>query len=524
MHAEPQIHAQLKQALPEPARYALPLAVIFACAAGILAWNWTNLADMARVWRNSETFAHGFVVLPVFLLLVWLERDALARAPIRPFLPALGAVALAGAAWLVGKLAGASVLQELAVIAMIPAATWAALGSRAMAALLFPMAFLVFAVPMGQFLVPQLIDLTADFTVFALKLSGIPVYRDGNSFEIPSGRWSVVEACSGIRYLVASLMGGVLFAHFFYRSWTKRAAFIAFSIVMPLVANWLRAYLIVMLGHVTNNRLAVGVDHLVYGWIFFGLVVAATYWVGARWADPGTLASRRTTAHREPAPARPAVGAVALTAALALVLAGAWRPAYDAFSRADPDPVRLDDIHARAGWSTTPGLLVADWMPLYANAAASRALTFARGGDRAALYVAYYRDQDHRGEMIHHGNGELAPEGSGWTVVRARPERFDAGPAAVDAQAQVLRSRGRALLVWRWYWIAGHATGSEYAAKAWLAWSRLSGQGEDSAVIVAYVPIEDSVPAATAALRGFVSAQWPAISHALERTRAGTRP
>ena len=74
----------------------------------------------------------------------------------------------------------------------------------------FPLGFLFFAVPIGEFLVPTMIDYTADFTVAALRLTGIPVYREGNDFVIPSGNWSVVDACSGVRYLIASVMVGHL--------------------------------------------------------------------------------------------------------------------------------------------------------------------------------------------------------------------------------------------------------------------------------------------------------------------------
>ena len=77
------------------------------------------------------------------------------------------------------------------------------MGTAMLRALAFPLSFMFFAIPFGEFLMPQLIDWTADFTIAALRLTGIPVYREANSFVIPSGHWSVVEACSGIRYLIA---------------------------------------------------------------------------------------------------------------------------------------------------------------------------------------------------------------------------------------------------------------------------------------------------------------------------------
>ena len=171
------------------------------------------------------------------------------------------------------------------MMAMVPLAVWAVLGTQTLKALLFPLAFLFFAVPFGEFLVPPLMNWTADFAAIAIRASGVPIFREGNFLTIPTGTWSIVEACSGIRYLIASFMVGCLFAYLSYRSPIRRAAFVAASLVVPIVANWVRAYMIIMLGHLTNNRLAVGADHLIYGWIFFGVVMVLLFWIGAKWRE-----------------------------------------------------------------------------------------------------------------------------------------------------------------------------------------------------------------------------------------------
>ena len=113
----------------------------------------------------------------------------------------------------------------------------------------------------------------------------MPIFREGNFLTIPSGTWSIVEACSGLRYLIASFMVGSLFAYLSYRSPIRRAAFVAASLAVPIVANWVRAYMIIMLGHLTSNRLAVGADHLIYGWVFFGVVMVLLFWIGAKWRE-----------------------------------------------------------------------------------------------------------------------------------------------------------------------------------------------------------------------------------------------
>jgi exosortase/archaeosortase family protein len=150
---------------------------------------------------------------------------------------------------------------------------------------LFPAFFLLLAVPFGEFLLPVLIEHTADFVVFALKLTGIPVYREGAFITIPSGNWSVVEACSGLRYIIASLTAGLLYAYHHVSESRTRVLFVVASIVVPIVANWLRAYMIVMIGHLSGMKYAIGIDHLIYGWLFFGFVMMLLFWIGSRWRE-----------------------------------------------------------------------------------------------------------------------------------------------------------------------------------------------------------------------------------------------
>jgi exosortase A len=268
--------------LPGSARHALLVALVMLLPLLLYFGTARSLAD---IWRRSDTFAHGFIIVPISLWLVWRQRGELSRLPLQPFWPALLALAACGAAWLLASLAGVGIVRQYALAAMLPLTVLAILGKRVALALLFPLAFILFAVPVGENLIPPLIELTANFTIDALRLSGIPVLRDGNSFSIPSGNWSVVEACSGLRYLVSSVTLGCLFAYLSYRSAWRRGLFVLASVLVPLAANGVRAYMIVMMGHLSGMTLAVGVDHLIYGWIFFGIVMLLLFWIGSFWRE-----------------------------------------------------------------------------------------------------------------------------------------------------------------------------------------------------------------------------------------------
>ena len=264
---------------------AKPGFVVLLLLAWVLAVYGQTTWSMVTIWERSETFAHGFVVVPIVLYLLWRNRAAIDAIAPRPWLPALGGIALLGALWLVASRLRVNSVAQFAMVAMIPLSVWAVLGTAAVRVLAFPLAFLFFAVPVGEFMMPQLIEWTADVTVAALRATGVPVYREGTFFTIPTGRWSVVEACSGLRYLIASLMVGCLYAYLSFRSPVRRAIFVACAIAVPIVANWIRAYGIVMLGHLSQNRIAVGADHLLYGWLFFGIVMVLLFWIGSRWRE-----------------------------------------------------------------------------------------------------------------------------------------------------------------------------------------------------------------------------------------------
>ena len=176
------------------------------------------------------------------------------------------------------RLTGVQVVEQLAFVGIVVASLASLLGWQVSKFLAFP------AVPVlrgadGEDLVPPMMEFTATFTVEALRLTGIPVYRDGLWFSLPSGNWSVVEACSGVRYLIASATLGVMYAYHLSHP-VERLLFIVLSIVVPVIANGVRAYMIVMIGHLSGMEYATGVDHLIYGWVFWrGDVHSVLDWI-----------------------------------------------------------------------------------------------------------------------------------------------------------------------------------------------------------------------------------------------------
>jgi len=502
-----------------PAAWRAPLVSLAVLLAIVIAAYFSTAKSMVGTWANSVTYNHGFVVVPIALWLIWRARERLRVIAPRPSLPVLALFAAAGSIWLIGQFGAVNALSQLGFVAMLVLTVPAVLGIAATKTILFPLGFLFFAVPIGDFLLPTLMERTADFTVAALRASGVPVYREGFLMVLPTGRWSVVEACSGVRYLIASVMTGMLFAYLSYTALWRRIVFVGVAIVVPIIANWIRAYMIVLLGHLTNNRLAVGVDHLIYGWIFFGFVMLVMFSIGARWREPASVAATRPATDRDIEPRAPASSRNVASATLAVaVLALLWPALEYATIRKVDAPVALHAVPV-PGWQALPPS-DSDWEPHFEFPAATLHERLQRNGMRGGIYVAYYRNQDAQSKVANSENRLASAEGGPWLQTLLGSTDVVLGGDAVRVSSSVLRGPGgRGVLAWRWYAIDGVLTSSDAEAKARTAWSRLRGRSDDAAVIVVYVDDAESAQA-TQALDDLAKAAWPALSGMLSTVRS----
>jgi exosortase A len=490
----------------------------------VLGWYRGTALAMEDIWDRSGTFAHGYLIAPISIWLVWRKWEVLRTTPLAPSLWGLVMSLLSGCAWLTAELASVDSLAQFALVAMLISVVWALAGTAVARILAFPLGFLFFSVPFGEFLFPTMMDATARFTIAALRLSGVPVYAEGLSLIIPSGRWQVVEECSGVRYLIASVVVGSLYAYLNYRSISRRLVFVAVAVVVPILANWLRAYGIVTLGHLSNNRLATGVDHIVYGWVFFGLVVLGLFWIGARWR--GDEPAPQPAPGGRAAESQPVLSLSAWAVVLILVtgILPLWTSVLDWLNTGGPKgAVTLDRPAATAGWTPADNAILPGWSPDYHGMSAEARSAWTRDAATVGLYVGYYRDQTPGRELINSENKIIRSKDPAWAMVSSgeRLARLPEGEAEVGV-TEIRDTRGGRMLVWHWYWIGGRVTSNAYVAKALTLLTKLTQRQDDSAVVVVFTPLkEQGRDDAEASLAAFVQQMGPALSQTLSAAAAG---
>lgn len=442
---------------------------------------WPTGSAMVRKWYESGTFAHAFLIPPVALFFAWRLRHGFLRDAPAPALWAAPLLAGAGLLWIVGDLAAVLVVQQVALVALLELVLLTVVGPRATRALAFPLAFLWFAVPVGEFLTVPLQDFTAWFAVHALRLSGVPVLVEGLALTIPSGHWLVAEACSGVRYVIPSAVLGLLFAWITFRSWRRRLSFVLLSIAVPVLANGVRAYAIIMLAHYTHNRIAVGIDHLIYGWVFFALIMLLLFVAGGRWREVQSDVARSGQRGLDSAEMPYAVARVPLALALAAivavcppVLSATWFAEVPAEARALRAPAASDP------WTMIDG---EGLKPRYLGAAAQVSQSYVSEGPSVHLYIAHYVSE-RQGEELVSAENRLA-ERAEWMLIDTRPVAVRLGSDEVTVRQETIRSRhAQTQVVWTWYWVSGQQTLSPIVAKWLRVKSRLLRRSYDAAAIV----------------------------------------
>lgn len=496
-----------------------PAILTVVLVAAVFAVFWQTSWSAVSIWMRSETFTHGFLILPISAYLIWRRRKDLLHLSPAPNWWGIPVLLLIGMGWLIVHAVSILVLEQLAVMAMIPTLVWTVLGWRVTRAIAFPLAFLFFAVPMGEELIPYLMDFTANFTVTALQLTGIPVYQEGTFFEIPTGRWSVVEGCSGVRYLIASVTLGCLYAYLTYRRLARRLLFIALSLIVPIIANGLRAYMIVMIAYLSDMRLALGIDHIIYGWVFFGVVMLLLFWIGSFWREDLPGQTETASARSRPEPPLSFVSRTSYMAASGAVLIAVtvWPAAGNYMNTVDDGPVRvsLAQPAPRGDWQIATDPLT-DWRPRYINTDASLDSTYRHGGRKVNVYLAYYRYQRQGAELINTSNVLVPQKDPVWRQTADSPYQVSVNGKLWEVRLAKMRSNNQDLLVWYWYWVNGQTTTNHYLAKLWDAKAKLLGETGDAAAVIISTPLTDDIGAAEKVLKAFLTAMQPSIEASLE--------
>lgn len=489
-----------------PAHWRVPLIQLAATWLALIVLFLGDWRDMAWQWWDSSTYNHILLIPPILIWLVLQRGAETAQLVPRAWWPGLVVVAGAVFLWVLGDFAGLNLARQLAVVVMLQGAALALLGPRVAAAVLFPLGYMLTLVPFGDELIPFLQTITAKLTMLFLAATQVPATIDGVFITTRFGYFEVAEACSGVKFLIAMIAYGALVSNVCFASWWRRGGFMALSLVVPVLANGIRAWGTIFIAKWRGIEFAASFDHIFYGWVFFAVVMALVMAVGWRFFDRKVDAPLVDVAAIEASPVlarleRLAVPVPAVLGAIAaLALAGlAWSAAASRIAAPMPDYIALPEV---PGWQLDPGSPRAEWHPLHTGADHRLTARYRDGkGHIVDLSFALFAAQGDGKEAGGFGQGAL-PLGSHWAWE-------EPGPAFADAKSDVIQAPGPVhRLAVTWLHTGDLLTGSNTRLKLANMEDRLLLRPRATMTLILSAEAADGSPPEDA-IRAFLAATGP---------------
>ena len=453
------------------------------------------ISAAVQVWWISPTFTHCFFVIPFSAYFVWRRRPVLARLTPSAYPLALWLALPLVLFSVAGKLAHINEVEQLAFVGLVQVFILTILGPQVYRAILFPSLFLFFLVPMGEYLIAPLQDFTTHFISAGLTVLKIPHQTEANVIRVSTGVFEVDEACAGLRFLIATIAMGVLFVHLTYRKWYKITLYLAASVVLPVIANGSRALGIVLLGYWSDNRIAHGVDHIVYGWFFLVAILLALMIIGMRYADP--IAKEGSGEAVVALAQRPRAFAPTMLLSLAAVMVVPGLLYWQSHRPFHIDTALLSTPLSLPGWQT--GVVSGGWSPNPTRPDAHLAFAMHEPTSFADVdvFVNYYVGGKASQNLLSASNS-LWDENV-WHLLSQGTAEAELSGRRVRLKEEVIGSAGLIRIVWWTYWSGGRFTTSGLDVRLDRIRQILSGGG--SALVAVSTPVFGNAEEARARLR-----------------------
>ena len=487
--------------LQSPAGWLLMLAGVL----GLLIFGFHSGLDLMVQWWEKEEYSHGYMIPMVALFLLWQRAPRLAAADLRPSWGGVLLMLVAMAVWLLGELSALYTLVQYAFWLALVALCLALTGMAGLRVLWVPLVYLVFMIPLPNFLFfalsakLQLISswLGAEF----LRLVGISVFLEGNVIDLGGYSLQVVEACSGLRYLFPLMSFGFLVAYLYRAPVWQRAVLFLSTIPITVFMNSFRIAFIGVTVERWGSEMAEGFLHDFEGWTVFmgclGLLMLEAWLFHVLGRHGVTVLSRidldlpplsafagvaeRVAWHRAPS----FLLAVAMVAAVYPVISAtaSREEVVPPRTSLNQFPLAVGEWH---GVETAIAPDVLDTLKLtdYVNAA------YVRPGDRipVSFYVAYY-DSQRKGASVHSPRSCLP--GGGWEMVNLEqvelPQQVNGQPLRVNRV--IIRHGEEAQLVYYWFQQRGRVITNEYALKWLLFQDSLTKGRTDGSLVRLVTPV-----------------------------------
>jgi exosortase len=235
------------------------------------------LKSLASVWWNTEEYSHGFLVLPISMVILWRRRDVLAATNTAPSGWGTVLIVLSLLVYIFAYYAEINTISSFSMIPLLAGIVLYLYGFEMLKNVAFPLMFLIFMIPVpaqifAQLTIPLQLFVSEVSSLLAASL-GVPLLREGNVIHLPRQTLHVVQACSGLMSMISLWMLSAVIGYFALCSNGVRGLLFLLSTPIAVLVNVIRVFLLIIFFHHFGIDLTRGNLHTIYGVGIFALSI-----------------------------------------------------------------------------------------------------------------------------------------------------------------------------------------------------------------------------------------------------------
>jgi len=477
-------------------------AACYACA--VVLMYYSTLKELYFQWLGEENSYCWFIPF-VTLYIIWEKRVELTRLASAPSWLGLVPLGMGILLFWLGELGGEYMTLYLSLWLVIIGVVWLHLGWRKMRIIAFALIVMLAMFPLPNFINTRATvwakNISSQLGVWMLHMIGMSAYREGNIIDLGFTLLQVVDACSGLRYILPMMLFGLLFAYWFNAHiWKKTALFLS-SIPLSILLNSLRIALTGILYSVIGVAAAEGFFHGFSGWLVFMaslpffLIEMLVFkklppkekYGRATQVIAGENVNRLEKTKNGKAFLQPqfvmSMAVLLLTVGLSQGIEFRQRVAigrpFNQF------PMQIGE------WKGSPEVMEREFRDALDFSDYILATYTDSRGKTVNLYVAYYQDQ-RKGESIH--SPETCIPMNGWTFNQAGDSTVTLadGKTSVEINRALIEKTGTRELAYFWFPQRGRNLTKLYQMKLFTFWDALTKQRTDGALVRVLTPVYES--------------------------------
>lgn len=440
-------------------------------------------------WNAGGLYGHGFLVFGIIIYDLWISRHLLLNRKVS--INYLGLMTVFGLStlWWLGIATHTLIIHQVAVYLILHVIIFTLFGFNTYRKLIFPLVFLLTAMPVWGFLQAPLRDISMWVTTQVLALTGLPHLIQGYLISMPGGRFLVEPACAGLGFVLVSIVLSCYYCNRNALSGKNLIITVVLAVVLSLLANWIRILTIVLVGNVTDMQHFIVTDHLTFGWLVYAVMLIPMFYFGDKYASPAKNRDELITGENDfhvfdfgrLARTKITIGLFYFVIAFMPVANFNLMGASDN----TPSTAIVTPPHVADASMQQSLVSFSRWRPSFTGNDKEFRHSYTYGEEIFEVYIANYVEQTQNKELIYFDNQLL--EKRLWKLVKKEESEVSENGNEIRFSVEKyssLRSPSKEKLLLYFYMVAGETTSSRLAAKLLEAYGIVINKRTSSVVAI----------------------------------------